>query len=169
MDSYNSKDFENMLKQGLRPKREVLSEDQRNCHKNQNADNAQLIGIAKALRSDIKNRLTKNPSLQVNFDPNILNGDLSSMSAEALQSMCTMLAATDCAVQEAEAGHSSTVGDFLDKCKDILFGKKCCHKEDANIVKPIKVVLNASLAPVGNFVIAPNLPIRKKPERSVEI
>jgi hypothetical protein len=164
MDRDNSKGFEKMLKQGLRPQRDVFSEDQRNSHKNQKADNAQLIGIAKALRSDIKNRLTKNPGLQVNFDPTILNGDLSTMSAEALQSMCTMLAATDCAVQEAEAGHSSTVSDFLDKCKDILFGKKCCHKENANIVKPLKVMFDP---PPPGFVITPN--VKKKLQPSVQV
>jgi hypothetical protein len=163
MDRNNSEDFKKMLKDGLRPRRE-RSEDQRNSYNNQKADNAQLIGLVKAMRSDIKSRVDKNPSMQANFDPSILSGDPSTMGPEALQAMLTKLIAADSAVKEAEANSGSMVGDFFDKCKDILFGKKCCPKEAAASVKPIKVVFDA---PPPGFVITPN--VKKKLQPSVQI
>ncbi len=167
MDRDNSKDFERILKAGLREPRIQISEDQRNFLKNQNADNAQVIGLIRAMRAEIKGKLAKHPAMQVNFDPSILNGDLASMNVQSLQSLLTNLIQADVAVNEASAeGNNGILSSFIKGCKDWLSGKKDCHNHnDAKAAGQILKPLFTGVVPPG-FVITPN---KKKLPKSIEI
>jgi hypothetical protein len=161
-------DFEKILKQGLRQQRSQFSEDQRNFHKNQMADNAQVVGLVRAIQADIRQKIAKHPILKEHFDQGLLNSDPASMDATSLQALLTNLIKADVEVKEAAGEQGGGLMDsFIKACKSYLSGKKDCHNHDntkaaGQILKP----LFTGVVPPG-FVITPNT--KKKLEKSVEI
>lgn len=114
------------------------------------AEDANIAALVMAMQQQMRVAISKNPALAEHVDTGILNIDPSSLKGQSLKSLLTAVCAMQSEVKSEAAeenGEKSLLASFVDKCKTMLFGKKCCH--EAN-----KAVLAAPVNPEVGKIMA---------------
>lgn len=125
------------------------------------AEDAQFVGMAKAMQQQMCAAVAKNSSLAEHIDVCMLNTDPACMTGENLRgfvkALACMKAEMVCEAGDEESETKSFLASLLKKCKGWLTGSKCCHHKKPEIARPAvdsnvtNAIANVAMAELGEL------------------
>ncbi|MEQ1705673.1 MAG: hypothetical protein ABL867_06840 [Rickettsiales bacterium] len=154
------------------------------------SEEANLAGLIRAKQQQLKAAIAGDPSLAEHVDPSLLIADPTSMKGESLKALLVLVSSAHKEVKVEEGDDESFIKNLLNRCKNLLFGKKHCHDNKSVVASPISSAINKDmvnvamqelgglttplmLRNVGNidpgFVVDPDNTRRRKQQQSVMV